>query len=81
MTKRRKFAEELCIELCKIKKFKLTYNEMMEIIERTGFISKKLKVDGNTPYRKFVRKQIEEGIHLGKIFDLWEIEKQIQKQK
>ena len=75
MTKRREFAEQLARELCTLKKFKYTYNEIMELFGKIGFINKKLIVNEDTPYKKFVRKQIAEGIHLGKILDLWEIEK------
>jgi len=80
MTKKEECVKEFCKELSQVEGFRYTYKKMLSFVEQSKFLEKKQKpIDENTPYKIFVRKQINEGIELRKIFDLWDKHKQKQK--
>jgi hypothetical protein len=73
MTKKEECVKEFCKELSNLEGFRYTYKKMLYFVEQSKFLEKKQKpVDENTPYKIFVRKQIDDGVELGKIFELWD---------
>ena len=77
MTKKEECVKQFCKDLSNIEGFRYSYKKMLYFLEKSKFLEKKKKpIDENTPYKIFVRKKIDEGIELGKIFDLWDKHKQ-----
>ena len=72
MTLRKDTIKELCKELCKLKEFRYSYKQMLILLEKNEFFKKKKVIDENTPYKIFVREQINRGIQLNVILELWE---------
>lgn len=73
MTIREETMKELCKQFSKIKGFKYSYKQLLTILEKNEFFKKKRQiVNENTPYKIFIQEQIERGIHLNIILDLWE---------
>lgn len=73
MTKKEDCVKEFCKELSNLEGFKYSYKKMLYFMEKSKYLEKKPKaVDETTPYKIFVRRQIDNGVELGKIFELWD---------
>jgi len=75
--------DEIFKSLVKIKDFKYTYNKMYMFLNKSKFMEEIDEIENEknkTPYTIFINKQLDNGVPLKNVLELWEKQK-IKKNK
>ena len=74
MSSRQELMKELCKEFSNIENFGYSYKFLLKILEEKDYFRKRKKkvIDEDTPYKRFVKAQLEQGTELKIILELWE---------
>lgn len=66
--------------LVKIKGFKYTYNQLYTYLNKSNFLEKIEEIENRkniTPYTIFINEQLDKGVELKNVLELWEKQKKI----